>query len=144
MEDTHYSEDELIERLYGVGRPDFHLDLCPDCAARWRQLTERRRERLGEREISPDLLAGQRRAIRAKLARPEPAPGWASRPLVALALAVLMGLALALQGPVLRPEAVMAAVEARFFEDVFREVSRPEPRAVAPVYALFETKGEKR
>ena len=122
----HWSDDDLIARLYGAGREDPHPKECPECRARWLKLRERREALLETPAIPARLLAEQRLAIEGRLAR-------RARPLAGLAVAALLLLAVGLQKPAPEPP-----VDSQLFSDVFAEVARAEPRAIAPMHALFE------
>src|SRR6266478_3594666 len=89
----HLSDDQLIERLYGIrGTGDPHLEECPECASRWETIQERRGQITGD---SPDgvVWSEQRRQILAQVEGGRGASwtwqrAWAPVCLMALALAV--------------------------------------------------------
>lgn len=135
MEDRHYNDEELIERLYGVGRTDWHLDFCRECTERWRELAALRAELIGDPELPHGVLAAQRRTIHSRLVTQH--VQWTPRPLAVAAVLAVLAVAVAIQGAP-RQETLMAAAEARFFEAIFRDALRPEPRALAPVSGLFK------
>ena len=66
MDDRHLSEDELLDRLYGVPtRSDIHLDACPDCRGRWNVLCRARAAELHRQppDIVEAVLLQQRRKL---------------------------------------------------------------------------------
>ena len=71
----HWTDDELIQHLYGVGPSDGHVDGCRDCQARL-SVAETQRRALeadlsasGHEGASYDFLMAQRRRIYAKLSQ---------------------------------------------------------------------------
>lgn len=133
----HLSDEELIERLYGLGEEPA-ATACEACRRRWESLLERRRWIL---RAVPDLpeawLAGQRRTIYARLERAT-TPGWAIRPAAALATLAVIVLGLVLSAPSPEPHPTRAANDSQFFTEIYSLVESPEPRAAAPIYGLFE------
>jgi hypothetical protein len=141
----HLSNDELLERLYGLG-DGAHLDECAECAGRLAAMELRRADSAAEasdarEQISNSFLAGQRRAIYARLEQPDVTRmRWAP----ALAAATLLAAVLIYhpsrppapepQVPVSRPE----MNEDQLFSDVFSMEQAAEPLAAAPIRALFE------
>ena len=63
----HLSDDELLDRLYGLTGNDSHLESCPECASRSAAFEGRRRELAQPVPISTQFLAAQRRAIYSRL-----------------------------------------------------------------------------
>jgi len=137
MADRHWSDDELVSRLYEVGPEGAHLKECEHCAQRWRRLLAAREQRLRAPEVSEEFLAEQRRAIYRRLDRaPARSPSWPLAP--ALALAVMLLLAVVLSRPAPEPEASLASSDAQFFTEVYSVVQSTEPRAAGPLHGLFE------
>ncbi len=66
----HWTDDQLIAYLYGVGPENRHVDVCADCEARLSRMQSVRQSCTAE-EISPDFLAAQRRSIYAQLTQSE-------------------------------------------------------------------------
>ncbi|MBI4877477.1 MAG: hypothetical protein HY822_22845 [Acidobacteria bacterium] len=129
----HYTDDELLERLYGIGRQDGHLEQCEPCRTRWERLLRRRRTILEPPAVSEAWLAGQRARVLERAARP---PLGLFRPVAALAAVTL--LALLIGGPRERALPVVAAADAQLFSEVYTLIQNDAPRAAAPVRALFE------
>ena len=137
MDDRHWTDDELVARLYEVREDDGHLDRCAECGTRWRQLNRRRDAIVRTPAISDEFLRAQRSAVFDRL------DTWQlPRFVPALAMGLLLVAASALQGPAPKPQPSIAVAtsDARLFEDVFSEVSRDEPHAITPLHGLFEVK----
>ncbi len=154
----HLSNDELLDRMYlgesaGPHLAVQHLNDCEECASRFQAL-ERKRTEVGsaaaaaESGISNEVLAGQRRAIYARLDQPVSVHArWVPAALAAVFLLV-MGVFLT------RPHAAYRPVEApdpapgvelgvevnseQLFSDLYSMEQSVEPRAAAPIHALFE------
>jgi hypothetical protein len=143
MGNSHWNDENLLALMYGIAQPDAHLDGCPDCRARWKRMRTRRTEVLdaaAKARVPDTMLREQRENIAARIERGAAEPGWRWRravPGLAVAAVLILGIALEKPGP--SPEPV-AAADARLFEEVFSEASRPEPRAVAPLRGLFEVR----
>lgn len=137
----HLNDDELLERLYGLGDGG-HLDECRECAGRLAAMELRRADSAAEgNQVSNGFLGRQRRAIYSRLEQPAPARlRWAP----ALAAATLLAAVLIYHpsrpasqrapAPAARPE---VSVE-QLFSDVFSMEQAAEPRAAEPIRALFE------
>lgn len=132
----HLSDEELIERLYGLGEDP--PASCESCRRRWEMLLERRRQvLLAVPELSDAWLAEQRRKIYARLEDARTA-SWLIRPAAALATLAVMVLGLVLSLPSPEPQPTLAANDSQFFTEIYSLVESPEPRAAAPIYSLFE------
>jgi len=137
MADRHWSDEELLARLYGIGPQEGHLDSCESCRERWEKL-QLRRGRLLAREprVSQDFLAAQRYSIFERLERKQP---WFHMQLVhALAVLLLVFVILTVFRPTPRQQPVDTASDDKVFEDVFEIATSTEPSAVEPVRSLFE------
>jgi hypothetical protein len=141
----HLNDNELWARLYGLGEDHAHLDQCPECSGRLAAMELRRADSAAEAPASPassDFLAGQRRAIYARLEQPAPLRvRWA--PAVAAATLLAVGVLMyhptrpaphRVPAPAARPE----LSDEQLFSDVFSMEQAAEPRAAAPIRALFE------
>jgi hypothetical protein len=141
----HLSNDELLERLYGLGDGG-HLDECPECAGRLAAMELRRADSAMEasaagEQVSNSFLAFQRRAIYARLDQPAPArmhwvPALAAATLLAGVLIYLPSRPAPQRAPM--PAARPEMSEEQLFSDVFNMEQAVEPRAAAPIRALFE------
>jgi hypothetical protein len=138
MLDKHWTDEELLLRLFDVEQPDNHLEVCPDCSRRWEAMRSRYESRPAISAGALDeRLAAQRSTIRARLEnkrkfRPILAPS-----LAALAVIVLIA---ALVFPPKQPKQPepKAMSEDEMFEDMFRTAFNIEPEAIRPVQSLFE------
>ena len=137
MYDKHWSDEELVARLYGVGPVDDHLDTCESCARRW-DAVRSRYESLATAgvEVSETFLAAQRRAIHARLGEKRHR---LPRVLVPVLVTVLLAAILIVYRPApAPPPQAEKATDAQLFDDVFKMVSDPAPSAVGPIRSLFE------
>jgi hypothetical protein len=152
----HWSDDELLRRVYGVvsegavaeAHPDAHLDECPECGAKWRELLSRRAAILslaGSAGVSEERLQRQRQAVWARIERRPGLRFWQWAPGAAAAGMLAAGILLLHTpgfSPVPRPRPAVSAAaqisDAQLFNDV-AVLSAPEaPRAAAPIEGLFE------
>jgi hypothetical protein len=142
--ETHLSDDELIDRLYGLGDAAHE---CPQCDRRLRAMEQRRVE-IAATPVSGDFLAAQRRGIYSRLGQsPKLQLSWAPATVAALCLAVAGLFVLRTPAPVPAPSGVVshavshsdaAAADAQLFSDVYAMEQSSEPRAAAPIHALIE------
>ncbi|HEY6989055.1 MAG TPA: hypothetical protein VH369_11755 [Bryobacteraceae bacterium] len=134
----HWTDDQLIEHLYGVGPEDEHLRICSACQGRLAAAqSARRRLESGlasdSESASYDVLMAQRRRIYARLN--EPAKSWTGRWAPALAMLVALAGGLVIYDHGFRQERVSDAQLAR---EVSCMASDSEPPSIAPLHALFE------
>jgi hypothetical protein len=66
----HWTDEELVNSLYGVGPESNHLEGCADCQARLADMRANRTSLEIAEDISFDFLAAQRRAIYQRLEQP--------------------------------------------------------------------------
>ena len=141
----HWTDDQLIEYLYGVGPEDGHLDICAHCRTRAIDMRDRQAATHSLEQasdgVSKDLLAAQRRQIYAKLSRPiawwgrVPFTRWASIGAAALAL----GAGAIYYGERQQQQAFDSMLsDAQLAQDVSRMSENPEAQPTAPLQALFE------
>jgi hypothetical protein len=137
MYDRHWSDEQLVARLYGIGPEDGHLEVCPSCARRWEAIRCRYESlRPAAIDVPEEYLAAQRRAIRARLgAKRHPFPRVLVPVLVTLLLAAIVIVYKPAPTP---PPAAEKASDSQLFDDVFRMVSGTEPNAIGPIRSLFE------
>ena len=144
----HLNDDELIGMLYGLGDADGHLAACSECSERWsamhRALGMARSESAEIAEISGHRLAVQRQQILERLDQPSSVSlGWRWIP-VATAASLLAAVMFLHQRPGApqpappAPAAVNAEADADLFTDVYSMEQDVEPRAAAPIRALFQ------
>jgi predicted anti-sigma-YlaC factor YlaD len=139
MENRHWSDDDFLARLYGIGPTNDHLDACEECRTRWEKLQlERIRMLSREIQVSQELLDRQRRSVFGRL---EQSPRRVRLRLAASLAALLLTLVIvALVRPSLQREPMDVASEAKIFEEVFKISSSTEPSAIEPMQLLFEVK----
>ena len=134
----HWTDDQLIEHLYGVGPEDGHLQICGESQARLSaaQSVRLRLETDLASDSEPagyDFLMAQRRRIYARLN--DPAKSWTGRWAPALAMLVALAGGLVIYDHGFRQERVSDAQLAR---EVSCMASDSEPPSTAPLHALFE------
>lgn len=148
MKTEHYSDRDFLERLYGVGPLDAHLEECAECRRTWEKYSRRRAALLSAAPEIPDaLLRDQRRSVlerirnRPRLFQLEPLP---------MAAALLLLLAIwTLVRPVPQVAPVVATIsgvprhaetisDAELFQDAYNLATCSAPLAVEPVQSLFE------
>jgi hypothetical protein len=138
MRDKHWTDEELLLRLFDIEQPDDHLEACPDCSRRWEAMRRRYESRPAiSAGAIEERLAEQRIKIRARLGnkgtfRPMFAPAFA-----ALAVIVLIAALVFIPKQPKQPEP-QAMSEDEMFEDIFRTAFNSEPDAIGPVQSLFE------
>ena len=137
MHDKHWSDEQLVAHLHGVGPEDGHLEECPLCAGRWETILLRHKSlRPAGIEVSEDYLAAQRRAIGARLG--EKRHYW-PKVLVPVLATLLLTTIVIVYRPVPATVPVVEKVsDSQLFDDVFRRVSGTEPTAMGPIRSLFE------
>lgn len=137
---SHWSDEDLLDRLYGVGREDGHLEHCEHCLRRWQQLQLRRSEVLRQPELSQELLISQRNQIRAGLeSGRRPALAFRLAPTLATLSVVVLGVVLSRPAPDPVPSlAANAYSDSQFYTEIYGMVESTEPTVAEPIYALFE------
>jgi hypothetical protein len=145
MTSRHLSDLELVDRLYGLIEEPEHLRECAACAERWEVLREHKAHLTAEPAVSVEFLAAQRARIRARLEQPA---RWGYRWASAAAAACLLVAGLFVYSPTPkppvapRPAQAQAGAEqpsdAQLFAIVTSIEDTMEPRAAAPIHALFE------
>jgi hypothetical protein len=144
MNRPHLSDDELIGLLYGLGDAEEHVAACPECGVRLTAMREARAATIDTPQISGRILAAQRQQILDRLERPSFAASW-QRLLPVAGAASLLAVALFLSRPSgvpapapTTPAAVNAEADEELFTDVYSMERDVEPRAAAPIRALFQ------
>ena len=137
MYDKHWSDEQLVDHLYGVGPEDGHLEVCPSCARRWESVRARHESlRPAGIEVPGEFLAAQRRSIRARLGEKRHPY---RRVLVPALATLLLAAIMSVYRPASPPPAKIEKVsDSQLFEDIFKRVSGTEPSAVGPIRSLFE------
>lgn len=139
----HWTDDRLIDRLYGIAPKDAHLESCLECQARLSQMRANRRavDAALQENVSAEFLAAQRRQIYARLTERE---GWFGRGQVrrfasaAAAVLVVAGGLLFYQGSRHSRVSETKMSDAQLAQEVSRMAEDFEPQATAPLQALFE------
>jgi hypothetical protein len=141
----HLTDDELIDRLYGVGD---HAHDCSECAGRLGAMEQKRAQLAAALPVSADFLAAQRRGVYSRLGeRLNARWNWAPATAAALCLAAAGVVAYSTSmyhGParVSAPSVAVshpdAAADAQLFSDVYAMEQSAEPRAAEPIHALIE------
>ncbi len=147
----HLTDDQLIDRLYGVG-DDAHD--CADCAGRLRAMEQKRARLASAAPVSADFLAMQRRGIYSRLGeRLHSRWNWAPATAAALCLAAAGVVAYSTStyhgaarypgtarasAPSVAVSHQDAAADAQLFSDVYAMEQSAEPRAAEPIHALIE------
>ncbi|MGH9647530.1 MAG: hypothetical protein ACRD4E_12025 [Bryobacteraceae bacterium] len=148
----HLSDDELIGMLYGIGDKedaDSHLADCSECSERWsamhRALGMVRSESAKTAEISARRLAVQRMQILERLEHPSSGLlAWRWVPVATAASLLAAAMIFHHQRPGVphaAPPAAMAVnaeADSELFTDVYSMEQDVEPRAAAPIRALFQ------
>lgn len=141
MARKHYSDDELIARLYELGPEDGHLVECDKCNGRWRELLARRDQLRAT--VAPDEaeLARQRQAVLEAISRPA-RRRWLPYAMAAgAAAAVVLAVSLSIPKPGGQPPSPKTPPglsDADLLAEVYTLVYHPEPAGLEPVRALFE------
>lgn len=141
MNGKHWSEDELLDRLYGVGPDDDHLRICAECDGRLQALAARRRVVVSNEEstVDPALLLRQRVAVMERIERPGSSlVSWRAATAFTCAIAII--LIFAVYQPQRSKSVVTqrASSDAQFFSEIYSEMEQIEPRAAKPMRRLFE------
>jgi hypothetical protein len=129
----HLSDDDLIGLVYGIGEGKSHVAGCSDCAARLDMFRDKRAELAPSIAVQADFLAAQRRAIYARMDRPQP-----SRLKWAPALAAVCLLAIGVYEYRTVPVTHIDSSDAQLFSEVYTMAQSAEPLAAEPIQALFE------
>lgn len=139
----HWTDEQLIEHLYGLTDDARHVDACADCQARLSSMRARRHvveKHSVDEDASFEFLAAQRRKIYAKLTEPRHfwSDGrlrrWAS---AAATVAVLGGGFLVYEDH--RQQVMDNRVsDAQLAQEVSSMAQESEPQPTAPLQVLFE------
>lgn len=142
MRDKHYTDEELIERLYGLGPNDGHLDRCSHCSKRWNAMVARKAAATGaEPYITPGFLAEQRHAVSSRIeGGTRPRILWRAASACAGVTVLVVGLMVYQPGE--KPKSELAAsvtvTDAQLYADISAVAETPEPLAATPIRGLFD------
>ena len=141
----HWTDEQVIEHLYGIGPDAGHLDECSECRERLSRMAIARRaveaNAAADEELPSDLLAAQRRSIYAQINRIQSWPSWLNvrRWAAVGAIVALLGGGAALYEQVRQQEAAQNRVtDAQLAQQVSQIASDSEPGPMAPLQALFD------
>ena len=143
MTAKHWTEEELLAHLYGIGPDDDHIRHCADCAFRLESMQARRRAyeaRYSDGdEVGFEFLAAQRRRIYERISseRSERGRRFVRRFAPALAASLVVAGGLMFYEQQRRSETVVKCSDTQLVEDVGQMAMNPEPAPVAPLRALF-------
>ena len=133
----HWSDEELVDRLYGLAPEDGHVEECGSCGGRWQALLARRQEVLRTPAVPAAMLARQRGKIEARVKRH--AAGFWTVPLApALAALCVAIVGIFLSRPAPAPQPMVAAEDIEFYNEIYSLVDSMVPSAAEPIYGLFE------
>lgn len=143
MTARHWTEDELLAHLYGIGPEDGHVSFCKECAERLRLMEESRlfHEASSASVLEPgfDFLTGQRRRIYQRISNPaRHSMIWRLAPAVAASLVLALGLLLFNQQHARNAKLASRPTDAQLVDYVGGAATDPEPAPVAPIQALFQ------
>jgi hypothetical protein len=141
MTQRHWTNDELLNHLYGVGPTDGHELECAGCQERIAGMQRQRSTQADEPWVPEEFLRSQREAIAQRVARDQTrAETWWRPPAWA---AVMVAVAMALSWPQPPREKLTAGgnalkSDAGMYLEIYQAISTEEPRALAPMHSLFE------
>lgn len=145
---AHLTDDQLIERLYGVS-DDSHFDACPECQGRAQALDHTRAQFVAQSTPPAAYFHRQRRSILARIGEPVRKQVFGSIWVPAsLAVVLSMGLVitrLALPEPgreaataaMHEGEEMIEILQPGWFEETYSVMRIPEPQAASPIRGLF-------
>ena len=135
---AHWTDEQLIDHLYGIGPSDGHLNQCEHCVSRLAAMETRRRQVSVEEPVSDQFLAAQRRTIYARLS--ERHRWWHEVPGRHMVAAAAMVVVLAGSAGVYqhhRRELAESRADAQLAQEVSQMSFESEPQATAPLQELF-------
>lgn len=145
--DAHWSDEDLLGRLYGLDAPDglseTHLEECGLCRKQMNELSARRSEMLSvPPEVADDRLRAQRQSVLDRITLPR--FGWLNSlvPVGATALVLVLGIALQRPAPSPAPDTKTAAVITQSDRELMTQIATlmedESPRAADPIRELFD------
>ena len=145
----HWTDEQLIEHLYGIGPDAGHLQECNECRGRLSAMAGARRvidgNAAADAHVPSDLLASQRRSIYARIERIHAWPSWlhVRRWAAVGAMVALLGGGAALyeqarQQQALQNNGQSGLTDAQLAQEVSQIASDSEPSPTAPLQALFD------
>jgi hypothetical protein len=137
MNGAHWSEQDLVNHIYGVGPDAAHLDGCKECRARADAMAVRRQELARDPGVSIEFLAAQRRSIYRRLGR-DPRQSVPLMPAFAAVLMVLISFLVFRPAHIRQEPVAIPAADTKLVSDMYALEQSPEPQAVETLHALFE------
>jgi anti-sigma factor RsiW len=139
----HWTEDELIARLYGVGPDNDHIETCAECSRRLKTIEQTRAARdAAITQLEPDFefLAAQRRKIYQNLSVGNRRSFvWRLAPALAMCFVLVLGFVLFTRNERSNvPAEASRQTDTQLVEYVGGAAMDSEPAAVAPLEGLFE------
>jgi hypothetical protein len=145
MNHSHLSEDEMIALLYGLHDTEDHVASCAECGERLRAMGKARLATVDPPLINGRRLAVQRLRILERLEHPSSGLlAWRWVPVATAASLLAAAMFVHYQRPGVphaappAPAAVNAETDSELFTDVYSMEQDVEPRAAAPIRALFQ------
>jgi len=138
MTERHWTNEEMLAHVYGVGPEDNHPDRCLECRQAVKNLEATHVSMLPTQEPDYQFLAAQRRAIYARIETRR--GGFFSLKLTHAFAATAMlvcGFMLSLPKPVVTVDTAVSH-EDRFYTNLYAEISSDMPSAAGPIQHLFE------
>ena len=137
MNGRHWTGDDMINSIYGVGPQRDHLDECAECRERWLAFQSRRSEVTVEPDVSAGFLAAQRRMIYYRI---EQRPQRIRRLVPAFVAMLALLIALMVYRPVTTPTPgpSLSPADEQLTSDIYSMEQSSEPQAARAMHALFE------
>ncbi len=129
---THWTDDDLLDHLYGLKQDDAHLAECSSCVERARKLEVTRQRTAEGPDVPWAMLAEQRRNIHRRLGEPVHS---SHKFIWVTSLAVLFVLMIGLTFFRTKHDTYS---DDQFYSDVSALVQNPAPQAVQPIESLIE------
>jgi hypothetical protein len=142
----HWSDEQLIEHLYGIGPEGEHIEHCPECCTRLSDMQAHRQrvelDSVADDAVSHDFLMAQRREIYAKLAPARTGAWFVGNSMkrwtsAAVALFVISGGVLLYEQKHREPLTADHVSDVQLALDVSQMAQDPEAEPTAPLQALF-------
>lgn len=129
----HWTDEDLIQHIYGIGPEDAHIEKCFDCQERLSAMQASRIAVERPEEVSFELLAAQRRNVYARVSQPVRwnVRGWVS---VAATVLVIAGGLIVYE----QDHHKVRVSDTQLALDASRMAADSVPDAAAPLKALFQ------
>ena len=135
----HWTDEQLIEHLYGIGPENKHIDECVECRERLAAMVASRHAIESAsaplEQVPFELLAAQRRAVYSRLSRPFHIRRWAAAAATVVLLASGVLMYEQNQQPAPPPQQV---TDAQLADQVSQLAQDSEPAPAAPLEGLFD------